>query len=115
VANVSTYLNFNGTTEEAFNHYAKVFGAEFSSFMRLGDAPPLPDMPPLPDELKKLVMNVQMPIVGGHMLMGTDIVESMGHTLTLGNNTSINLTLDTRIETDRIYAALSEVAPTARA
>jgi PhnB protein len=108
MASVSTYLNFNGTTEEAFNHYAKVFGAKFSSFMRLGDAPPLTDMPPLPDELKKLVMNVQMPIVGGHMLMGTDIVESMGHTLTLGNNTSINLTLDTRIETDRIYAALSE-------
>lgn len=42
--------------------------------------------------------------------MGTDIVESMGHALTVGNNTSINLTPDTRAETERLFAALSEGA-----
>jgi PhnB protein len=108
MASVSTYLNFNGTTEEAFLHYAQVFGTEFSApFTRMGDAPDMPGMPAMPEELKRLIMNVQLPIVAGHVLMGTDILESMGHHLTLGNTTSINLTLDTRVETERIYNALS--------
>jgi PhnB protein len=109
MASVSTYLNFNGNTEEAFNHYAKIFGTEFSSpLVRMGDVPPMEGIPELPDELKPLVMNVQLPIVAGHVLMGTDAVESLGHHLTLGNNMSINLTLDTREETDRVYTLLSE-------
>jgi PhnB protein len=108
MASVATYLNFNGTTEEAFNFYAKVFGTEFSApIFRLGDAPPMPGMDEMPEEMKKLVMNVQLPILAGHVLMGTDIVESMGHHLTVGNNTSINLIPDTRAETERLYAELS--------
>jgi PhnB protein len=109
MASVSTYLNFNGTTEAAFNFYATVFGTEFSMpIMRLGDAAPMPEMPELTDEVKSLVMNVQLPILAGHVLMGTDIVESLGHSLTQGNNVSINLIPDTRLETDRLYAALSD-------
>jgi PhnB protein len=109
MASVSTYLNFNGTTEEAFNVYAKVFGTEFSGpAFRLGDAPPMEGVPELPAEMKQLIMNVQLPILAGHVLMGSDIVESMGHHLTLGNTVSINLTPDSRVETDRIYAGLSE-------
>ena len=30
MADVSIYLNFDGNAEEAFNHYKKVFGTEFS-------------------------------------------------------------------------------------
>jgi len=51
---------------------------------------------------------VQLPILAGHMLMGTDILASMGHTLTVGNNVTINLEPDTRAETDKLYAALSD-------
>ena len=40
--------------------------------------------------------------------MATDMLESMGHELKIGNNTTINLEPDTREETDRLYAALSE-------
>jgi PhnB protein len=109
MSTVSTYLNFNGTTEEAFNHYASVFGTTFDGqIFRMGDAPPMDGMPEMPDDMKRLVMNVQLPILGGHVLMGTDAVESMGHSITIGNNMSINLTIDTRAETDRLYAALSE-------
>ena len=108
MASVSTYLNFNGTTEEAFNHYAAVFGTEFAApIFRLCDAPPSPDMPAVPEEIGRLVLNVQLPILAGHVIMGTDIVESMGHHLTIGNNTTINLIPDSREETDRLYAALS--------
>jgi PhnB protein len=109
MASVSTYLNFNGNTEEAFNFYAKVFGTEFSGpIFRIGDTPADAGMPEMPDDIKRLIMNVQLPILAGHVLMGTDIVESMGHTLTVGNNTTINLLPDTRTETLRLYTELSQ-------
>jgi PhnB protein len=40
--------------------------------------------------------------------MGSDMLESMGQQLKVGNNVTINLEPDTRDETDRLYAALSE-------
>jgi PhnB protein len=53
-------------------------------------------------------MHVCLPIVGGHQLMGTDAVESMGMKVVFGNNSSINLQPDTRGETDRLFAALAK-------
>ena len=109
MASVSTYLNFMGNTEEAFTFYARVFGTEFSvPIMRLGDVPPMPDGPPLTEAEKNLVMHVELPILAGHVLMATDMVESMGHHLVVGNNTTINLSPDTRAETERLYQLLSE-------
>ncbi len=108
MAGVSTYLNFMGDTEEAFRFYGAAFGTEPGEMMRMGDLPPNPDMPAIPDEEKRLVMHVDLPILGGHVLHGTDMVRSMGHELKLGNNISINLEPDTRAEADRLFAALSE-------
>jgi PhnB protein len=109
MAQTSTYLNFNGTTEEAFNFYRSVFGTEFiGDIMRMGDAPPQPGQPPLSESDKKFVMHVALPILGGHLIMGTDAVESMGFKLNQGNNVYISLDPDTRAEADRIFAALSD-------
>jgi PhnB protein len=111
MARVSTYLNFAGQTEEAFLFYRDVFGTEFEApIMRMGDIPPDPSMPELADAEKIRVMHVALPITGGHVLMGTDTLESMGHTLTFGDNVSINLEPDTRAETDRLFAGLAEGA-----
>jgi PhnB protein len=111
MARVSTYLNFMGNAEEAFEFYRSVFGTDYETpIMRLGDTPSDPSGPELSDADKKLVMHVALPILAGHVLMGTDMVESMGHTLELGNNTTINLEPDTREETERLYAAFSEGA-----
>jgi PhnB protein len=108
MASVSTYLNFPRNTEEAFNFYKGVFGTEFAGeVMRMGDAPPPEGMPAIPDEDKKLVMHVALPILGGHLLMGTDAPESMGFHLTPGNNVYINLSPDTRAEADKLFQALS--------
>jgi PhnB protein len=105
---VSTYLNFMGTTEEAFGFYSRVFGTEISgNIMRMGEAPTMPGQPELAEAEKQLIMHIELPILGGHVLMGTDMLESMGHALRIGNNTTINLEPDTRAETDRLYAALS--------
>lgn len=109
MARVSTYLNFMGNTEEAFRFYASVFGTDFiGPIARMGDAPSNPDVPPLSDDDRNLVMHVELPILAGHVLMGTDMMESMGHQLRIGNNTTIMLEPDTREEADRLYAALSD-------
>lgn len=104
MARVSTYLNFSNHTEEAFNFYKSVFGGEFTApgIMRLGDAPPQPGIPPMADDLKNLVMHVELVITGGHVLMGTDAPVQMGFTVNFGNNVYINLEPDTRVETTKI-------------
>ena len=109
MARVSTYLNFANNTEEVFNFYKTVFGGEFTApgIRRMGDMPPMDGMPPVADELKKLVMHVELPITGGHILMGTDAPEQMGFNVKFGNNIYINLEPDTREETKRLFDALS--------
>ncbi len=95
-------------TEEAFNFYKAVFGTEFvNGIMRHGDVPVPEGQPGPSDDDKQLVINVQLPILGGHLLMGTDVPESMGVNLNQGNNVYICLHPDTRAEADSLFAALS--------
>ena len=106
---VSTYLNFARSTEEAFNFYRSVFGTEFQGqVMRFGDMPPTPGQPPVNEDDRNLIMHMSLPILGGHMIMGTDAPESMGFKLVQGNNVYINLSPDTRAETDRLFKALAD-------
>jgi len=109
MSRVSTYLNFMGDTEEAFAFYGSVFGTEPSvPIMRMGDMPAPPGAPELAEHERSLVMHVELPILDGHVLMGTDMLESMGHTLRIGNNTTLNLEPDSKEEAERLFAALSE-------
>jgi PhnB protein len=107
MATVSTYLNFNRRTEEAFLFYKQVFGGDFlpPGILRMGDAPTAPGAP-MSDADKRQVMHVALPIVGGHLLMGSDVPESM-HQVVIGTQQYICLDTDTRAETDRLFAALS--------
>lgn len=109
MASVNTYLNFNGQTEEAFTFYKSIFGTEYlrGGIMRMGDVPPAEDGPPVSDAEKNLVMHVSLPILGGHVLMGSDVPEQWGPT-TMGTNFYISLHPGTRDEADRLFAALSE-------
>ena len=107
MSRVSTYLNFPRTTEAAFMFYKSVFKTEFKApISRFSDVPANPDQP-LADADKNLVMHVELPILAGHSLMGTDAPESMGFKLVPGNNMFISLEPDTRAETDRLFNALS--------
>ncbi len=111
MARVSTYLNFGRNTEAAFLFYKSVFGTEFAGpIARMGDAPMPPDAPPMSDADKALVMHVELPILAGHVLMGTDAPESMGFTLVQGNNCHINLEPDTKAETKKLFDALADGA-----
>jgi PhnB protein len=106
---VTTYLNFPGNTEEAFKFYRSVFGTEFSGegIKRFGDIPPEAGHPPVPDPIKKMVLHVELPILGGHVLMATDAPKEMGMTLTQGNNMHICVEPSTRAETKKLFDALS--------
>lgn len=106
MGSVATYLNFLGTTEEAFTFYASVFGTQVQGpVLRFGD---VEGMPPLSDDDKNKVMHIELPIIGGHVLMATDMLASMGHQIRIGNNTSINLMVDTRDEADRLHGLLGK-------
>jgi PhnB protein len=109
MARVTTYLNFAGNTEEAFRFYQSVFKTEFvGPIMRFGDAPPQPGQPPLPAAQARMILHVSLPILDGHVLMGTDAGEGMGFKLNQGNNIYLNLEPDTRAETDRLFAGLGQ-------
>ncbi|HEY8269945.1 MAG TPA: VOC family protein [Pseudobdellovibrionaceae bacterium] len=108
MARVSTYLNFPRQTEEAFRFYQSIFGGEFNGGIhRFGDIPPHEGAPTISEADKKLVMHIELPILGGHILMATDAPESMGFKVSAGNNIYINLEPDTRLETEKLFAALS--------
>jgi len=109
MALVGTNLNFSRNTEKAFKFYQSVFGGEFSrgGIARFRDIPKTDSMPSIAEEDLDLVMHVELPILNGHLLMGTDAPESMGFSLTQGNNIHINLEPDSKEETSRLFKALS--------
>ena len=109
MARVCTYLNFPRQTEEAFTFYRSIFGGDFAGqgIARFGDTPPQPGMPSINDADKKLVMHIELVLPGGHVLMGTDAPESMGFSVTPGNNVHILLDVDSRAEADLYFKKLS--------
>ena len=108
MARTSTYLHFSGTAEDAFNFYKAAFGTEFvGPIVRMGDVSAQPGQPEMSADEQNLVMNVQLPITGGHLLMGNDAPAWMG-TVNHGNAVDICIDPDTRAEADRIFAALAE-------
>jgi PhnB protein len=108
MAKVSTYLNFSRNTEAAFSFYKLVFGGEFvGGIQRFRDIPPSETMPALAEADKNLIMHIVLPILGGHLLMGTDAPDSMGFRVKEGNNIYLMLEPDTRTETLRLFNELS--------
>lgn len=107
-ASVSTYVNFPGNTEEVFNFYRSVFKTDFvNGIQRFGDIPADPSQPPVAENVKKMVLHVALPILGGHILMGTDAPKEMGFSIVQGNNMNINLEPESREEAKRIFDELS--------
>lgn len=105
---LNPYLNFDGTCEEAFNFYKKVFNTEFTEYgmMKMGDMPPQEGYE-VPEELKNRVMHVSIK-VGDEVLMGSDTMPGMGKPYAAGTNAYISIHPDSREEADRIFSELSE-------
>ncbi len=107
MARVSTCLNFQGNTEEAFTHYRDLFGTNFTGPMiRFGDMPN-PGGPELSAEDAIRIMHLELEITNGHVLMATDMLLPMGMECRVGNNTTVMVEVDTKDEVDRLYAGLA--------
>lgn len=110
---LNPYLNFNGNAEEVFNFYRSIFGGEFATLMRFKDIPA--DVPmdgctdmegkeQAQDESEK-IMHIALPI-GGNILMASDVPSHMEQ-VTAGTNTSLSVSVESKKEADRVFAALS--------
>ena len=109
MSKVSTYLNFSGNAEEAFNFYRSVFGGTFiNGIMHMKDMPKSPTNPEVPDDEKDLILHIELPITGGHVLLGGDGPPSMGFDLEFGSNIQIVLEPNSRTETEMLFKGLSE-------
>lgn len=106
MAALNPYLNFPGTTEEAFNFYRSVFGGEFvGGINRFRDTPEADN---LPEEDLDKIMHIALPIGNGNMLMATDALESMGQKVEKGNNFYLSVHTDSKEEADELFGKLSD-------
>ena len=101
---VNPYLNFPGTTEEAFNFYKSVFGGEFAMLQRFKDTP---EKDRVPAHEQDKIMHIALPIGKGVVLMATDALESMGHKVITGTNFHLSISTESEDEAKKIFTALS--------
>jgi PhnB protein len=99
---VDPYLNFNGTAEEAFNLYKSVFGGEFVTVQRFKD---VPGQETIPGEENR-ILHIALPIGKDCLLMASDSSSAHGDVVA-GTNVHINISPDSKAETDRIFNGLS--------
>ena len=99
---INPYINFNGKAEEAFTFYKSVFGGEFAQVMRFKD---MPGSPTASHEAEK-IMHIALPI-GGNILMGNDVPESMGRVNEEENRSKISISAESREEADHLFNGLS--------
>lgn len=100
------YLNFPGNTEEAFNFYRSVFGGDFRGVYRFRDF--ADSGMEVPESDLEKIAHIALPIGASGLLMGTDTLESLGQTLTPGNNHYIYIELESPEEGERLFPALAE-------
>lgn len=101
---INPYINFNGNAEEAFEFYQSVFGGEISSIVHFKDLAG-PDFEVPADEANK-IMRITLPI-GGNLLIANDVPVAMGPVNENENRSKISVSVDSRVEADRIFAGLS--------
>ena len=101
---LNPYINFSGSTEEAFEFYRSVFGGEFITLQRFKDTP---EADRVPLNARDKIMHVSLAI-GNNTLMGTDALEELGHPCKPGNNFQLSISVDTEPEADKIFRNLSE-------
>lgn len=108
MSNLNVYLNFMGNTLEVFEFYRSVFGWDFTELHRFSDIPDIPGSEKMSKEDKNWIMHISLPVLSNMILMWTDAIEWMWHKLTMWNNISLSLNLDTKEEALKYFNALSK-------
>ena len=101
---VNPYLSFDGTTEEAFNFYAKVLGGGITLIQRYGEVPGCEGMS---DKDKGKAMHARFES-GKVVLLATD--STPDHPYEGIKGMSVALQVDTPEDAERIFAGLAEGA-----
>jgi PhnB protein len=102
---LTPYLNFDGTTEEAFTFYAEVLGGQIVGVARYRAF--AESMGELPEADLDKVANMGLTLPDGTMLMGTDLLASAGQQLTTGNDFALHIEADDATEAQRLFDGLS--------
>ncbi|MGI8469744.1 MAG: VOC family protein [Pyrinomonadaceae bacterium] len=105
MATINPYLDFDGNAEEAFNFYKSVFGGEFITLQRFKD---MPEADKVSKSDGEKIMHISLPIGRKNVLMASDACESMGRSITVGNNFYISIQADSKEEAADLFTGLSE-------
>jgi len=96
--NVTTYVFFNGTCEEAFGFYAKTFGAKIEALGRYGGSPGADKVP----------AGMQDKIIHGRLVVGeTTIMASDSPSYAKPQGYSLSLDVGSEAEAERVFQALA--------
>lgn len=101
------YLNFDGNGQEATHFYVDVLDAQLAGITTYGEANE-GNTEGLPEEARDLVMNAQLNMKNGDMLMISDVPPGMGMSFQKGNNVSLTVTLDDMEEARRMFGKLAD-------
>jgi PhnB protein len=99
------YLNFPGTTREAFLFYEKVFRTKIIAMQTFGETP---FVGAVPEAARDRIMHIQLPLTDTVHLMASDSYPGIGPELIAGNNFHLSVVAEDRAEADRVFAALSD-------
>ena len=99
---LTTYLNYGGNCEEAFQFYARHLGGQIVMLMHHGEQPP--GSGPTPPGLEGKVLHARMTI-GGTQISAADVQADRFQPM---RSAYLTLEADSSEEADRIYAMLSE-------
>ena len=97
----NTYLNFNGTCEEAFKFYEKCFGAKIESSMTHEGSPAEANTPP---EWRKKILHARLKI-GDTIIMASDAPP--GH-YNKPQGFNVSLGLDRAADAERVFKEMSQ-------
>lgn len=98
---LTTYLNFDGNTREAFEFYAGLLGGKIVAMKTYGDTPGCESMP---DADRDKIMHARLEI-GGDALMATD--STAQYTYQKIRCAYVVFDTDSSEDAERIFAALS--------
>lgn len=105
MANINTWINFNGNAEEAFMFYKSVFGGEFVKVVRFKDI--ASDEFPVAEKEENKIMYIALPIGNSTMLIANDVPEVLGRVNERENRSKILVTTESKEEADRLFSGLS--------
>lgn len=101
MANINTYLTFNGNCREAMQFYKECIGGELM-LQPIGESPMSDKMP---TQMKNAILHATL-TNGDLVLLASDMVSPKG--LIKGNNISLTLNCNTEASARELYEKLSE-------